>query len=187
MVDDNETNLHIVEHWLQEFGAEVVLAETPAAALSRLAEAASNHRPIQAAILDFGMPVMNGMQLAREILLNPAYRKMPLVLLTSYVDKSYRTEALEIGFAAYLPKPTRKRKLFECLISVLGHAPEPEDMALQPAGREALGLKVLVAEDNPVNQMVARRFLESWGAPMSWRRTAGRCWMPGREVHTIWC
>ncbi|QOY88416.1 response regulator [Paludibaculum fermentans] len=163
VVDDNETNLHIVEHWLQEFGAEVVLAETPAAALSRLAEAASNHRPIQAAILDFGMPVMNGMQLAREILLNPAYRKMPLVLLTSYVDKSYRTEALEIGFAAYLPKPTRKRKLFECLISVLGHAPEPEDMALQPVGREALGLKVLVAEDNPVNQMVARRFLEKLG------------------------
>jgi signal transduction histidine kinase/CheY-like chemotaxis protein len=163
VVDDNETNLHIVEHWLQEFGAEVLLADGPAIALHRLAEAERAGRPVQAAILDFGMPVMNGMQLAREILAQPSYQKLPLVLLTSYVDKSYRTEALEVGFAAYLPKPTRKRKLFECLASVLGHAAIPAEASLEVIGHEPLGLKVLVAEDNPVNQMVARRFLDKLG------------------------
>ncbi|MGJ5817079.1 response regulator [Paludibaculum fermentans] len=163
VVDDNETNLRIVEHWLQEFGAEVLLAETPASALDRLAEAASAGHPIEAAILDFGMPVMNGMQLARVILAQPAYHALPLVLLTSYVDKAYRSEAMEAGFAAYLPKPTRKRKLFECLVSVLGHTEVPEESSLHSTGREALGLKVLVAEDNPVNQMVARRFLDKLG------------------------
>ncbi|MBN9663275.1 MAG: response regulator [Acidobacteria bacterium] len=163
VVDDNETNLRIVEHWLHEFGAEVLLAEGSAAAFQCLAEAQQSGRPIQVAILDFGMPVMNGMQLARAILSNPDYRELPLVLLTSYVDKAYRTEALEVGFAAYLPKPTRKRKLFECLTSVLGHSAVPKKASLEVLGHEALGLKVLVAEDNPVNQMVAQRFLEKLG------------------------
>ncbi|MGC4054527.1 MAG: response regulator [Paludibaculum sp.] len=163
VVDDNETNLHIVEHWLQEFGAEVLLADSPARALDLLGDAERSEHPVGAAILDFGMPVMNGMQLAREILGNPYYEHLPLVLLTSYVDKSYRTEALQVGFAAYLPKPTRKRKLFECLVSVLGHSMVPEEASLEAPGHEALGLKVLVAEDNPVNQMVARRFLDKLG------------------------
>lgn len=179
VVDDNETNLRIVEHWLREFGAEVVLAGDPAEALDRIQESELLARPFAAAVLDFGMPVMNGMQLAREILERPAYTRLPMILLTSYVDKAYRVEALEIGFAAYLPKPTRKGKLFECLSGVLGKAVESTEAPKPERARDRLGLKVLVAEDNAVNQMVARRFLDKLGCTCDVASD-------GREALDIW-
>ncbi|WP_321469821.1 response regulator [uncultured Paludibaculum sp.] len=179
VVDDNDTNLRIVEHWLKEFGAEVVLAQNPAAALDLLAESTFTGRPFSAAILDFGMPVMNGMQLAREILARPDYGNLPLILLTSYVDKSYREQALEVGFSAYLPKPTRKRKLFDCLSLAMGRTAAPVEAATGDNQRESLGLKVLIAEDNAVNQMVARRFLEKLGCTYDVAQD-------GRQVLDIW-
>jgi CheY-like chemotaxis protein len=134
-------------------------------ALAALSEAFDQGRPIRVAILDMQMPEMDGEQLGKLIREDKRFSEMPMILYTSIGDHGTADQMRTRGFDAVLMKPARQSQLFNAMLSVLGERqsvfdrnPEP---ALQP--REPLALKVLLAEDNEINQMVAKMMLHRFG------------------------
>ncbi len=168
-VDDNPTNRHIVERLLRSWGLRVESAASGQAALARLREAHTTDA-FALALLDMQMPDLDGLQLARAIHAEPGLGELPLVLLTSMSARDRAQELRDAGFAAWLSKPVRALLLYNSLVSVLqgpvaAEAPgtptrrsDDEDLPALPP------LRVLVAEDNSVNQKVAVRILAKLGA-----------------------
>jgi PAS domain S-box-containing protein len=163
VVDDNATNREIVSRQARSWAMRPMAVEHPSEALA-LIEAGER---FDVAVLDMQMPEMDGLALAREI--RRHRRELPLVLVTSLGGLPEARSATE--FAAQLTKPLRASQLFDALMSVLG-----EDAAPQAAGSGGDGkpvvssLRVLLAEDNAVNQKLALRLLERLGyhADVAW-------------------
>jgi PAS domain S-box-containing protein len=158
VVDDNATNREIVSRQTKAWGMEPVAVELPSEALALIAAGES----FDVAALDLLMPTMDGRELARRIRLHPNGRHLPLVLLTSLGGLAKARSAEE--FAVHLTKPVRASQLYNALLAVFG-APEVEAPG-SPGGdesRETSSLRILLAEDNPVNQKVALRILERLG------------------------
>jgi PAS domain S-box-containing protein len=160
IVDDNATNRHIVRAYVEAWG---MTAHDTASAREAL-ESVRRGDPFDVAILDMQMPELDGLALARELRRVRAAERLPLVLLTSLGRKEQdETESL---FSARLTKPIRPSRLYEALLSALGERPpEPEPRAKHDAAeaREHDRLRVLVAEDNLVNQRLAVLLLEKLG------------------------
>jgi two-component system, sensor histidine kinase and response regulator len=114
------------------------------------------------------MPEMDGLSLARAIKEDEALSGVRLVLLTSFGQRGHGAEAARIGIAAYLTKPVDESELYDCLVEVLarGQARRASALVTRHSLRERRpppGARVLVAEDNEVNQKVAVRLLEKLG------------------------
>jgi CheY-like chemotaxis protein len=165
LVDDNATNRKFLDHLLKAWGMDLHQASTGAEALRVLGEAAAD-RPFHLVLLDSHMPEMDGYTLAREIRRMPALAAVRLVLLTAHSERPLRSELQERGIAACLVKPLRKKALHECLLEVMGPAsaatPAVPGMpaTLSPEFSPA---RILVAEDNVVNQKVALLHLQRLG------------------------
>ena len=163
VVDDNATNRRIVTTHLGNWGLPARATESPREAL-RWIQAGER---FDVAILDMHMPEMDGVALARAIRQEPAGAALPLVLFTSLGRREARAE--DEGFAAYLHKPIKPSQLFDALASILGdqpvHVPERgvgrSELDPEMAGRHPL--RILLAEDNVVNQKVALRLLGQLG------------------------
>jgi CheY-like chemotaxis protein len=163
VVDDNATNRRILTTYLATWGMPARATGSPGEALEWIR---ADER-FDAAILDMHMPEMDGVTLARAIARHPSAATLPLVLFTSLG----RREALadNTSFAAYLHKPIKPSQLFDALVSVL--AEQPVHVAPRAAGRSELDpgmagrlpLRILLAEDNVVNQKLALRFLAQMG------------------------
>ena len=168
VVDDNATNRRIFEKQLTSWGAANREAPDGRRALEELRAAAGRDEPYDLAILDMQMPGMDGIELARVIKADPLLQGVRLVLLTSVGQRGDGREAMLAGIEAYLTKPVRQSELYDCLATVIGQPVGAEEAALVTRHtlreRKAVGrARVLVAEDNPVNQKVAARMLESIG------------------------
>ena len=174
VVDDNATNRSILHHQLSSWGIVHVGAENGPDALNLLQEAAERNEKFHLVLLDMMMPGMNGLQVAHAIKGDPDYREVPLVMLTSLGLHGPIDEAHAAGISLTLTKPVRMAQLHRALISVLGGASQP----LGPSGgpdREIAKVvpgpvldrhirgRILIAEDNPVNQTVAMRMVEKLG------------------------
>ena len=153
VVDDNATNRAIVEAYLGSSGARCDQAVSGAEALTLMHAAAREGTPFEVVVLDAQMPEMDGLDLAAAIGKAPSLRGARLVMLTSTGD--HRGRARELGIEAYLTKPVRRGRL---LATVADQASEPAPAAAARA-TAAEGLRVLVAEDNPVNQLVIETML----------------------------
>ncbi|MEX2224616.1 MAG: GAF domain-containing protein [Candidatus Rokuibacteriota bacterium] len=163
VVDDNATNRRILTSYLGTWGMPARETGSPGEALSWIR---SDER-FDVGILDMHMPEMDGAALAGAIRQQPAGTTLPLVLFTSLG----RREALAGSdvFAAYLHKPIKPSQLFDALVSVL--AEQPIHVAPRTAGRSDLDpdmgrrhpLRILLAEDNVVNQKLAVRLLAQMG------------------------
>jgi CheY-like chemotaxis protein len=134
-------------------------------ALERLRQASRAAQPYALAILDYHMPGMDGLALARAIKTEPASAAVRLILLTSFAYRGHSNEAQRHGFEAYLLKPIRQSQLYDCLVTVMSTPAEGVSTALIThhtlAGTQAqLRVKVLLVEDNVVNQKVTVRLLE---------------------------
>ena len=164
VVDDNGTNRAILEKQLSSWGVRTTGVEGGPQALEELRSAGE---PYDLAVLDMQMPGMDGMELARRIKADPDISATRLVLLTSMGHRGDGEEASRSGLEAYLTKPVRQSELYDALVSVMGGATSERArlVTLDSLGREKAGgrTRVLVAEDNPVNQRVAGRLLESLG------------------------
>jgi PAS domain S-box-containing protein len=168
VVDDNATNREILETYLRFWGMKPLSAASAADALDLL-HAAVNRPDL--AILDFQMPGMNGVELARAILSDPALSSMPVLMLSSVGME--RGQDLPAGIAAFLPKPARRSLLLDTISVVLGRdSTQAEDLDSPDARRVAGGpapadgdsrVSILVAEDNLVNLQVAQLNLEKRG------------------------
>ena len=171
IVDDNATNRQILHEQVSVRGIESGSAESGPRALEELRSAAEAERPYDLGILDLQMPDMDGMQLAREIKNDPAISSTRLILLTSVGQRGQGETAQQAGIEAYLTKPVRQSELYDALVTVMGMPVEEASsvetrLVTRHSLREArVGTRVhvLVAEDNPVNQKVAVKMLESLG------------------------
>jgi len=171
VVDDSATNRRILREQLSSWGMDNGEAEDGLGALEELRSATMGGEAHDLAILDLHMPGMDGMELARRIKADPDISATRLVLLTSVGQRGEGEEARLAGIDAYLTKPVRQSELYDCLATVMGGregaaSPEEARLVTRHALRErrAAGrARVLVAEDNPVNQKVAARMLENLG------------------------
>ncbi len=163
VVDDNATNRRILAARLDAWGMPVRATGSPGEALEWIRAG----ERFDVGILDMHMPEMDGVALARAIRGHPSGSGLPLVLFTSLGRREARAE--EEGFAAYLHKPIKPSQLFDALVSVLGDQPvhvRERGVArreLDPDMARRHPLRILLAEDNVVNQKVALRLLAQMG------------------------
>ena len=174
IVDDNDTNRKILHHLFQAWGVHDAQASSGAEALALLDEAASGNEPFDLAVLDMQMPEMDGGMLARKIKADPRFAAIRLVMMTS-LDRSEDPIAMrEAGFEAYLTKPVKQSPLFDCLVTVMSRNSQPRNVlpvllpkpeATPAGGHAACGraLRILIVEDNIVNQKVALHQLQKLG------------------------
>jgi len=164
IVDDNATNRRILTDTVTRWGMRASLAASAEDALLMLHSAARSGSPFPLIISDVHMAEMDGFALAKRILADPELRGTKIILLTSGGQRGDAARCREIGVAAYLTKPVSAAELGAAVASVLGAGPTA-DPAQPPITRHTLrenlpGLRILVAEDNPVNQQLVRRLLE---------------------------
>ncbi len=158
IVDDNETNLKILSAQLVRWGLNPVVFNTPHAALESIASG----REYVLMISDMQMPEMDGAMLIREIRTRRSAAELPVIVLTS-LGLERPDEALDIS--SYLTKPVKPAQLYQNISNILqGEGGNyTEVVSTVRAQAAASPLKLLVAEDNPVNQKVALRMLEKLG------------------------
>lgn len=177
-VDNNPTNLLVLREQLNSWGLRNDSSSSAEDALNRLRAAQSVGDPYQIAILEQQMPTMDGEELARTIKADAKLKNIALVLLTSIGIRGDDIRMKEAGFSAYLTKPARASQLLNALITVwrtqkrgapaefVTHHPAAEGRASIFPGEPAHSIfcaRVLIVEDNAVNQMVAARLLEKLG------------------------
>ena len=191
IVDDNLTNRKVLMGQLSLCGMDPLCASSADEALSQMRQAAAAGRPFEVALLDHQMPGTDGANLGQTILGEPELRATRLILLTSSGQRGEGQLFGELGFAGYLLKPITYRDLTDCLMMVLGARAEIWSMRSQPmVTRHALlshrsrdSHRILVAEDNVVNQKVACRLLEKLGFSVDVAadgEAAFRAWSSGR-------
>jgi signal transduction histidine kinase/CheY-like chemotaxis protein/HPt (histidine-containing phosphotransfer) domain-containing protein len=168
VVDDNATNRDILRHRVLTWRMRVVAVADGPAALQALRAAAEEGSAFDLVILDMHMPKMDGLALARAIQADPALRSTRRLLLTSLDVEGDNDELREAGISAYLTKPVRQSELYNRIAEVMERplSTTARHRAARDQGRartpQLAGL-VLLAEDNVVNQDVAREMLESLG------------------------
>ncbi len=162
VVDDNATNRRIMDGYARSWGMEVMLAEGHGDAVSRLQESG----PYALAVLDYQMPEMNGVHLARE-LHKLSGGSLPIIILSSVPDAKKEAEREGIKIAGYLMKPIKPSTLYNAIVDVFAEsrihiAPRPA-ANFDPDMGHRHPLRILVAEDNPVNQKLAKAIMERLG------------------------
>ncbi|MGE5314490.1 MAG: PAS domain S-box protein [Acidobacteriota bacterium] len=166
IVDDNATNRKVVHHQVLPWGILAGFAENARQALELLRSAVRAGTPYAIAALDMQMPEMNGLQLAAAIKADRELSATRLILLTSLgvLDKE---ELDAVGIETTLTKPVRQADLYNAIMSVVTPvpkaAPAPEPESVETDRSEFSHIRILVAEDNIVNQKVAKRMLEKLG------------------------
>ncbi|MBT6488637.1 MAG: response regulator, partial [Deltaproteobacteria bacterium] len=170
-VDDNPTMLQILTEHAESWGMVPYIAHSGIEALPHLQEQVDGKPKIQVALIDVFIPGMDGLELTRRIRELENHRFTPIVMATAFPKRGDAERALKAGISAYLPKPLRENELRECLLQVLTEnrvrdLPENlvtrHSMADQATSQSGL-IKVLVAEDNIVNQEVTREMLIELG------------------------
>jgi PAS domain S-box-containing protein len=165
IVDDNATNRKILTLQAQSWG---MLSHAVAAGNEAL-ECLSRGEHYDIAVLDMQMPEMDGLTLAAEIRKLPQFQHLPLVMLTSLGRPRIAEQAVKHNFAAFLTKPIKQAQLYNVFLQVLSNqpvttkAPPPTSSPATAKLAESLPLRILLAEDNVVNQKVAIQLLKRLG------------------------
>lgn len=166
VVDDNATNRQILTEVLGNWRMRPVAVASAPAALETLEKSLRANEPFAVAILDGHMPNMDGFALAERISQDKRHRDLKVLILTSAGRPEDLRRCRKLGISTSLNKPVKQSELFDAIISAIG---EPDTkrshgMPRRKKGRAEQGkLRVLVAEDNEVNQLVARRIFEKLG------------------------
>ncbi len=169
VVDDNRTNCRILEGMLQRWQMKPVSVNGGTAALAQLAAAREAGGPFGLILTDMHMPDMDGFALIEQIRQRPELSTATIMMLTSAGHRGDAARCQELGVAAYLLKPIRQSELREAVARVLGARvqegaiPLITRFSLQDAREPESFLRILLAEDNLVNQRLAVRLLEKRG------------------------
>ena len=162
VVDDNATNRRIVLGQLANFGVTGEACADAPAALARMTAQSAAGAPFDVVLLDWHMPGMDGLGLAVEIRADEKLADTRLVMLSSAGPMTDPATATAIGFAALLTKPVRETQLHVCLARLLRRQGSGTG-AIPASGADGRSLRLLLAEDNPANQLVARMLLAKLG------------------------
>ncbi|MEH1869618.1 MAG: GAF domain-containing protein [Nostoc sp.] len=185
VVDSNATNCKIIYHQAIGWGMQVDQADSVAAALIAIQEASEHDNSYDVVLVDMQMAQTSGMTLEEQIKANSAITKIPLIILTSINQRTQLQRALKIGFAAYLVKPVKPSRLLDTIMNILKTQPQSEEgskgkrleantkitstetSSILTSSAANLStqfqLRILLAEDNLVNQKVALKQLQSLG------------------------
>jgi PAS domain S-box-containing protein len=181
IVDDNATNRRILEVKAKSWGMEPVAVESGPLALVAMRAGAAAGLPFELGILDMCMPEMDGYQLAAAIRRELAAESFPLVLLSSIVQRNQHETVMEAGFSGFLMKPVDETRLLRCLaeVCVQRQTPTASATAVPPVAARAANTtrrgRILLVEDNPINQRVAASMLKKRGHDVE-------CCQNGREA-----
>ncbi len=166
-LDDNETNLHVLQHQLESWGMIVASATTPAELQELLVE------PPDLFVLDYHMPEVNGLEVATALRADKRFEDIPILMLTSVSFQGRLKELRTQGVSEQLRKPVKQSSLEACLRSLLSGSKGDELRLLparpqgEPIDKEVLArrarTRILVVEDNAVNQRLARAMLSRAG------------------------
>jgi PAS domain S-box-containing protein len=173
IVDDNESNRIILHHLLTGWGMVDDQAQDATSAMALIEQQAKKGLSYDVAIVDMLMPGKDGLQFAKEMKVHPVGSLVRLVILTSLIQRGHAELARQAGFVAYLTKPARHDQLSHCLKTVLGlpelagettvTAPAPTLITRHTLAETGSVARILVAEDNLINQKLAVRMLEKLG------------------------
>ncbi|HTW49885.1 MAG TPA: response regulator [Acidobacteriaceae bacterium] len=164
VVDDNPGNRRILAAMLERCGLRAASAENGARALEMLAEADARGEPFQLLLTDMHMPEMDGLTLVERIRLCPQQAMPTIMMLTSTARGMEVERCRRMGIGLCLYKPVRRDELLAAIRRAMGL--EPEAPAAAPAaavGGTRRRLRILIAEDNRINQMVTTRVVEHLG------------------------
>lgn len=176
VVDDHDINRRVFREYLKSWNCRFDEAENGKQALFKLKEAITKGEPFHTAIIDMQMPEMTGETLGRLIKKDPVLKEIPLVMATSMGQRGDAMKMEHAGFAAFVTKPVKKAILYDCLRMVLGIE---EDLLNKTTGQIITSytveetrnverplpnqLRILLAEDHIVNQIVAKNMLKKMG------------------------
>jgi PAS domain S-box-containing protein len=177
IVDDNSINLKVLHDQLMHFGMKVSIASNHSEAIKILRSSAAKNLPFELVILDYLMPEVNGADLGKMIINDKKIPPCPLVAYSSLARRGDAKLFENIGFAGFLSKPSLAQVLHDTLEKVLGEFDNPSSHKRGIITRYQVldsksdivfehdfnGTRVLLAEDNTVNQMVAKNILDKHG------------------------
>ncbi|MEW6156779.1 MAG: response regulator, partial [Verrucomicrobiota bacterium] len=173
IVDDNATNRQILHHQMMAWRMRDECAASALEGFELMRKRAEQGDPFDLAILDMQMPEMDGLTLARKISADANLSQTRLIMLTSLSHHLGAAALHEAGLAAHLVKPVKQSRLYDCLATVMAGAPKrsTEFLCKSTVARAAVSMvenergkiRVLLAEDNAVNQKVALRQLQKLG------------------------
>jgi CheY-like chemotaxis protein len=168
VVDDNSTNRRILEEMLTAWRFKPALAESARKAMSSLEKALEEGVPFPLVLVDANMPEMDGFALVEQIRRNPGLKGAIIMMLTSASQSGDADRCRELGVAGYLTKPIGQSELLDAILHAVGGklqavAPASGPGTQHPSGERRRGLRILLAEDNRVNQILAVRLLEKRG------------------------
>ncbi len=164
VVDDNDTNRHILEETLRSWDIVPLSASSGAEALDILDAESHRDRTVSLAILDVMMPEMDGVELGHRLMSSPRYKQPKLLFLSSAGKPPEAAKLRELGEAHYLSKPVKQSELLDMILLMLCQEEiHPKTEKLPAPDSSGDQLNVLLAEDGRVNQMVATLILEQHG------------------------
>jgi PAS domain S-box-containing protein len=165
VVDDNASNRRILKEILTSWHMKPTLTNSGAEALSTL-EMTHSGKGFELVLLDVQMPDVDGFSVAEQIRSSHKLQGVKVILLTSASRPSDVARCRELGISNYLSKPIKQSELFDAIVTAMAeHGRRDEQRESTPAFMQSSGcpLRVLLAEDNPVNQRLAMRILERLG------------------------
>ena len=187
IVEDNTTNRAILHQQVSSWGMQVAVAESGEEALALLRTSARQDQRYDVALLDMKLPGIDGAELARTIKADPSITSVTLVMLTSVDGSSHAPIEEQTGIAARLVKPVRQRDLYRCLARLVGKARDDRDdadEASHPVDDTDLSHgRILLVEDNAVNQAVAQAMLHQLGCHVDVAENGGQA-IAAHEVAT---
>jgi CheY-like chemotaxis protein/HPt (histidine-containing phosphotransfer) domain-containing protein len=163
VVDDNQTTLGILQEMFAGWHMRAEAAASGVEALDLLRQAREQGKPFALAAIDADMPKMDGFELAEQIQREPQASR-PHVLLLTPAGADGDERCRKLGVAGWVRKPVMQSELYDALMSALdGGARDAPPQRVSRAVRSKKGLRILLAEDNPVNQKLALKLLEKQG------------------------
>lgn len=167
VVDDNETNRRILEGLLARWDMTCTSVASATEGLTALSAAETSEARYQLVITDMHMPEMDGFGFVECIRNSDCSSNIPVLMLTSAGNRGDASRCRELSLDSYLVKPIRRRDLGEAITRALHRKDYAQETVSQPSPtvstEPAKGMRVLVAEDNPVNQKLISRLLEKRG------------------------
>jgi two-component system sensor histidine kinase/response regulator len=163
VVDDNATNRRIFEKTLEKWNMRSTLVDNGPAAIVAVREAYERGDPFKLVLLDANMPGQDGFTTAKQLKADGGAKGPAVMMLTSSGEALDSNQCRDLGIASYLIKPVRQTKLCQAILATLGRtASKGAEPALVPQS-PTRALRILLAEDNVVNQRVAMGVLEKAG------------------------